>query len=314
VSARASAGPARRRAGRGVGPLISLGLLVLALAGCSSTPAADLDPDSRTFLETARLIMSGEEKEIFRHLPDPASRREFIREFWDKRDPDPDTPENEFQTEFLDRVDYARKHFGEGGRGWNSDRGRIYIYLGPPDKTEEFQAVKLQGEERQRPVQWWFYYRYNLGFQFIDRYENGKYILDSYEGEFTLALKQAELGYFGRTSEDNLRFQDFEFRYDRTARQGTISLPVKSFRFKAEDGLLKAELDFTLFIYEVGRPAREKVERRGSLARSEEEMARLKRLDFVFPLDIGPGNHYVDIVVSSSGVLNKTRKIFKVKS
>ena len=314
MTARPTAGSARRGPGGAVFPGLFLCILLLVLARCSSAPGAVLDPDSRNFLETARLIMSGEEKDIFGHLPDQAARREFIQEFWDKRDPDPDTPENEFKTEFYSRVDYANRHFREGGRGWNTDRGRIYIYLGPPDKTEEFQAEKVQGQQRQKPLLWWFYYRYNLGFQFIDRYENGNYTLEEYEGEFPLALKQAELGYLGRSSEDNLRFQDFEFRYDRASREGKISLPVKAFRFKAEDGLLKADLDFTLYIYDIARPVREKVERRGSLAQPEDEVARMKRLEFAFPLDIGPGNHYVDIIVTSSGVLNKTRKIFKVKA
>jgi len=312
VAARPSTAPARRGAGSAVYPLFILGVLLL-LSSCSSTPSAKLDPESRAFYETARLIMSGEEKDIFAHLPDEAGRREFIREFWEKRDPDPDTPENEFKTEFYDRVDYANRHFVEGGRGWNTDRGRIYIYLGPPDRTEEFPSLKLPGEPKRGPILWWTYYRYNLAFQFIDTYENGKYVLDEYDGEFSLALNQAELGYLGRTAEDNLRYQDFDFRYDRERREGTVSLPVKSFRFKEEDGLLKAELNFALFIYNIDRPGKEKLERKGLLAKPEGEVARLKRLEFTFPLDLPPGNHYIDIIVSSNGVLNKTRKIFKVK-
>lgn len=309
MASRTSAGPGRPR----LGSAAFLCVLALAFVRCSSGPAAGLDPDSRTFYETARLIMSGEEKDIFAHLPDEAARREFIQEFWDKRDPDPGTPENEFKTEFYNRVDYANRRFREGGRGWNTDRGRIYIYLGPPDKAEEFPSLKLPGEPKRGPVLWWVYYRYNLGFQFIDQYENGKYVLGEYEGEFNLALKQAELGYLGRTTEDNLRYQDFEFDYDRARGEGAISLPVKAFRFKAEDGLLKAELNFTLFIYDIGGPHKQKVERQGLLAKPEDEVAKMKRLAFTFPLDIAPGNYYVDIIVTSSGVLNKTRKIFKIK-
>lgn len=296
-----------------LGSVAFLCFLALTLIRCSSNPGVTLDPDSRTFYETARLIMSGEEKDIFAHLPDQAARREFIQEFWDKRDPDPGTPENEFKTEFFDRIDFANRRFREGDRGWNTDRGRIYIYLGPPDKTEEFPSLKLPGEPKRGPVLWWVYYRYNLGFQFIDHYENGKYTLDEYEGEFTLALKQAELGYLGQTSGADLKYLDFEFQYDRKRGEGSVSLPVKAFLFKAEDGLLKADLEFTLFIYDIGRPHTQRVQRQGLLAKPEDEVAKMKRLTFTFPLDIAPGNHYVDIIVTSSGVLNKTRKIFKIK-
>jgi hypothetical protein len=81
------------------------------------------DPLFETFLEKTSLIMLEEEIETYRHLPDVASKREFIAEFWRVRDPSPNTEENEARNEFERRVafetgqnpakyrKYVRKHF-----------------------------------------------------------------------------------------------------------------------------------------------------------------------------------------------------------
>ena len=57
---------------------------VLSSLGCSLSTTANLDPDSKSFYEYATLIMTKQEKDIFKHLPDDASRKEFIVDFWDK--------------------------------------------------------------------------------------------------------------------------------------------------------------------------------------------------------------------------------------
>ncbi len=112
-------------------------LVALILMSCGISGKVALDPESRNFYETARLIMTKEEKDIFNHLPDRESRQEFIRDFWAKRDPDSDTEENEFKEEFYGRIEYANRYFREGIPGWKTDRGRIFIYLGPPDKIDQ---------------------------------------------------------------------------------------------------------------------------------------------------------------------------------
>ena len=82
-------------------------LLVLGMISCGLSREIELDPVSLDFYETAQLIMTKQEKEIFKHLPDQESREEFISDFWAKRDPDPATEENEFKEEFFRRIEYA---------------------------------------------------------------------------------------------------------------------------------------------------------------------------------------------------------------
>lgn len=79
------------------------------------------------------VLMTDDEKKAFASLPDDASRREWVFRFWKTFDPDPSTPENEYETEFYRRAQYADAHFStETVRGSQSDRGRVLLVLGPP--------------------------------------------------------------------------------------------------------------------------------------------------------------------------------------
>jgi GWxTD domain-containing protein len=83
-------------------------------------------------------ILEPSEKKIFLALKTDSERDEFIKAFWQRRDPDPDTPENEWRDEYYERIAYANEHFGFGNAlGWRADRGRTYIILGKPHAVEK---------------------------------------------------------------------------------------------------------------------------------------------------------------------------------
>jgi GWxTD domain-containing protein len=80
-----------------------------------------------------RYLMTAGERTSYSGIVDPAERARFVDEFWRSRDPKPETPENEFRTEFERRVAFADANFGQGEkRGSDTDRGMIFILLGPP--------------------------------------------------------------------------------------------------------------------------------------------------------------------------------------
>jgi len=79
-------------------------------------------------------IITPEEKSAFKQLSNDEERDQFIEQFWLRRDPTPDTPENEYKEEHYRRIAYANEHFPAGIPGWKTDRGRIYIMWGPPDQ------------------------------------------------------------------------------------------------------------------------------------------------------------------------------------
>ncbi|OGD22089.1 MAG: hypothetical protein A2W03_05540 [Candidatus Aminicenantes bacterium RBG_16_63_16] len=102
--------------------------------------------------EVACIISSGE-REVFGALTEDRDRDLFIQEFWKQRDPTPGTPENEFRTEHYRRIDYVNKRFGAGSalKGWQTDRGRMFIILGPPFNLERFASADTA------PVEVWYY-------------------------------------------------------------------------------------------------------------------------------------------------------------
>jgi len=280
--------------------------------GCSSGPKIALDPDSESFYQYARLIMTGEENDIFSHLPDAESRKEFIEEFWRKRDPAPDTEDNEFKNEFFSRIEYANKRFKEGPPGWKTDRGRIYIYMGPPDKFEEFFT---HGDASVRgPILWWIYYNYELGIEFVDERNNGTYKIREYTGDFFGALDSFKSGDVPTEKGDKRKFVNFKLRYDRTNKEILISIPVDVFNFQDAAGRLQAELAFQFFVYAGNGAKIEEFSRDQVFSETLEKVLDMKEVVFNFPYAQEAARFYLDvIIIGRDGSLGKTRKIFEIK-
>lgn len=99
-------------------------------------------------------IITAKERDVFLQLSSDKDRAIFIEAFWKQRDPTTGTPGNEFREEHYRRLQYANKTFGRGSPfpGWKTDRGRIYIILGPPKNIEQYDSVN-----NVNPVEIWFY-------------------------------------------------------------------------------------------------------------------------------------------------------------
>src|SRR6266576_3344703 len=133
-------------------------------------------------------IITDEEKKAFKKLATDDERERFIEEFWRRRDPDPDTDENEFKEEYYERIAYANEHFSSGIPGWKTDRGRIWIMYGKPDEREthpmggsyERPSYEGGGSTSTYPLEIWFY-RYLAGvgsgveIEFVDPTGSGEY-------------------------------------------------------------------------------------------------------------------------------------------
>src|SRR5579864_8043592 len=99
--------------------------------------------------EDVRWIITDEERSAFKQLSNDEERDNFIEAFWARRDPTPDTVENEFKEEHYARIAYANEHFAAGIPGWKSDRGRIYIMYGKPDEIDSHPS----GGTYERPME-----------------------------------------------------------------------------------------------------------------------------------------------------------------
>src|SRR6266704_3667667 len=97
----------------------------------------ELETPYRKWLnEDVSYIITDEERSAFKRLQNDEEREQFIENFWLRRDPTPDTIENEFKEEHYRRIAYTNEQFASGIPGWKTDRGRIYITYGPPDEKE----------------------------------------------------------------------------------------------------------------------------------------------------------------------------------
>jgi GWxTD domain-containing protein len=146
--------------------------------------------------EDVTYIMTPEERQAFLQLSTNEEREQFIEQFWLRRDPTPDSPENEFKEEHYRRIAYANEHFSSGLPGWKTDRGRIYIMWGPATEIESHPAGGAYqrpteeggGETSTYPFEVWRY-RYLEGIgnevilEFVDTSGTGEYHLSIDPGE-----------------------------------------------------------------------------------------------------------------------------------
>ena len=126
------------------------------------------------FKET-RYISTAAEREQFSELKTLEAKRQFLYEFWKKRNNSPVSNTNDYRTEYMQRVEYANEHFRSGNMaGWRTDRGRVYIIYGKPDQID-----RHPNEMDSKPYEIWYYNSIQGGvsFDFVDRTGFGDYTL-----------------------------------------------------------------------------------------------------------------------------------------
>jgi GWxTD domain-containing protein len=106
-------------------------------------------PYKKWLEEDVVYIITDEERAAFKQLSNDEERDNFIEAFWQRRDPTPDTEENEYKEEHYQRIAYANEHFAAGVPGWKTDRGRIYIVYGKPDEIDSHPS----GGTYERPME-----------------------------------------------------------------------------------------------------------------------------------------------------------------
>ena len=153
-------------------------------------------PYKKWISEEVPYIITDEERTAFKKLSTDEEREQFIETFWERRNPSPGSPENEFKEEYYRRIAYANEHYASGIPGWKSDRGRIYIMYGPADEidshpsggTYERPPEEGGGETSTFPFEQWRY-RYidgigtNIILEFVDPTMTGEYHLTMDPGE-----------------------------------------------------------------------------------------------------------------------------------
>ena len=149
----------------------------------------ELKGSYKTWLDQdVRWIITDQELQAFKSLGNDEERDQFIENFWLRRNPNPDSPENEYREEHYARIAYANEHFAAGKPGWKTDRGHIYIAYGKPDSIDshpsggsyERPMEEGGGNTSTFPFETW-HYRYlqgigdNIDIEFVDSCMCGDY-------------------------------------------------------------------------------------------------------------------------------------------
>jgi len=290
------------------------------------------DPFYQSFFEKASLIMTDDEIEIYRSLPDRESKAAFIEDFWKARDIDPTTEENEGRMEFERRVAFANAWFSDwrpvrgkagpagkdSGRGWLTEPGRIFIILGPPDYAadengmlEPFDPTRLYQQEEPVPLQeatptesmTWVYERIgNQRQRFsVSFYRSGRVgrwrsnIFGSREGRE--AIETAKLNYLAQDVRDGTKIAlRCGVKYVRDA--VTLTVRTACLNYAEEEGKLAASLKVKVVVYRDGR-REDVVERTRDFSFAEDELMATKTLEVSVPWPLrARGRYLFDILIT----------------
>ena len=195
-------------------------------------------PYKKWLNEDVGYIITDEERKSFHNMGTDEERQQFVEGFWLRRDPTPDTEENEFKEEHYRRIAYANEHYASGIPGWKTDRGRIYITFGPADETESHPS----GGSYERPIEegggttstypfekWRYRYIDGIGndvnIEFVDPTMTGEYrmTMDPSEKDALLYVPNA-----GLTMYEQMGLSSKTDRFNRTdgTRLGTGNQPL----------------------------------------------------------------------------------------
>ena len=237
-----------------------------------------LGPEDAEFMARVNYIMTREERKIFLELPD-SEKAAFKEEFWKRRDPDPQTEENEFKTQYFERMDEADKLFPSEGRpGWQTDRGRMYVLFGPPTERLTYPMDAVECREI------WYYGAFPV--IFIDEHCNGQFRMVPINLEHLQELNRAQDEAQRPFAPDpNL----FDYKAGLTVLRAAadafearvvLVIPYDRIWFIARDGRLEATLEVRLELKDLKGSILWKGQERFDLALSEDELKSRRDQDY----------------------------------
>lgn len=257
-----------------------------------------LDPVNAEFLSKVKYIISSKERKIFLELPD-SERESFKENFWEIRDPDPDTEENEFKMEYIERVETATELFAsEGKPGWLTDRGRIHILFGPPLERLTYAMGSYPGNSA-REI--WYYGSFPV--IFVDSANTGQFKLVTYDLTGLRNINLMYLHEFSKAQDQALGapekakdYFDFTWRINRNiiAENRTegiikIDIPYEVIWLNTEGDTLKTVLDVQLELKDFDDKTIWRYEGAFEVALKDDELEEMKekkyKIEIPFILD-----------------------------
>lgn len=293
---------------------ILISFLLLSFTSCASfLKKKNLSPEHEEFLSKVRYIITNKEEKIFLNLP-PSERDEFIKEFWENRDPNPETEANEYKKKYFQRIEEANKLFKRGATpGWLQDRGRIYILLGPPENREQYPTGRtFYG----RPMEIWYYGPYPI--IFVDEYETGNYELYPASAQYLAELLKATMSLKPEVNADKVVL-DFKLDLKKINKHRIkllVKIPFENIFLKEKDNKLTTTLFLHLELFSL--PPKKKIwdfKDNYPISISQHKIKEMLGKSIVMPVEkeLTPGKYRMIIFLENKTDNKKAEKTIKFK-
>jgi GWxTD domain-containing protein len=266
-----------------------------------------LSPEYKEFISKVRYIVTKEERKIFLELPD-SEKKEFIEEFWSRRDPDPDTVENEFKEEYFQRIDEANRLFHGGRPGWLQDRGRIYILFGPPTERHTY---TMQSDSAPREV--WYYG--NFPVVFIDHMGTGDYKLRAINLAHLTELNKVQNA-FQDLSRPKEKFFDFEVKiYMNEENEVIVALGIdtKDIWFVGVDNRLETTIVLSVELLDGEEKTVLSETKEYPISILEDDAGKDDRITIEYPLILKKGAYTLNLELENKAGKEKRKKTLKIE-
>jgi len=282
---------------------ISLELSVLFAEASSKRPK--MTPEHQEFYNYARYLFTKYERKIFHNLTTDEARERFIQNFWEIRDPTPFTPDNEFKLEMEQRYDYVSKYLKEGPiPGWETDRGRIYLMLGPPSAQQENQ-VNLGTMIRW--YIWWYYDEYDVYIQFYDDIGHGIFRMDLANVSLGLLDVLDNKKYFIVDKEGKIKWEtlDIDINYDSKTRGFLVEISTKNLNYEkvsesSAEMLAKIKVDLVVYRSDKADDFYRYSEVKSVKVRKEKLLEKNAFISLAVPLELPTGKIKIDAIISDA--------------
>ena len=298
-----------------------MSLMTLLIFNCTYKKLVkSLPEEDRAFLRITNYIINKDERKMYVAIP-AEKRAEFRTKFWEKRDPDPSTEINEYKEEYFERIDFANLNFRETKEGWLTDRGRVYILLGPPTYTT-YRVGRIASAADTNTRQYYYHSHYiwyygNFPIIFVDYNHTNSFEMEGLNNRHLASINMA-MKDWQPDVETEMLYYDFKARLKQknSQKQLLIIIPYKRILFSSDKktDLFIADFSIEVEITDLTGVIVKKLNKNCKIELKESESNKTGS-DFkqYFKLDLKPGEYNAVIKILNNQDDYKISKNIKFK-
>ncbi len=301
--------------------ILTAALIPLLLGFCSKnySTGKDLSEAERDFISKVRYIIKKHEKKAYYNLTTAEEREDFVEDFWKKRDPDPSTEENEYKEEYYDLIEQANHLFkDEKKQGWLTDRGRVYILLGPPEmrrfRPGRIQSLGGQGSYLDKPHEMWYYGYYPI--LFVDRLENGAFDLMPFSAQHIATILRTANDWkpkIGKSEKVPLDFRLAVKKGKKGKFDVRVKVPYDGILFQQDDkGSFFAVLTLRVGVFDPDNKKIQDFSRDYSIDITPEQLKKAKNYKIETSFTVEPGDYEIRATLESKADDIRTNKSVRI--